>query len=341
MKLLIFTQKVDSNDPVLGFFHGWILKFSEKFDRLFVVCLEKGEFNLPENVEVFSLGKDEGVGRFVYIVRFFKFVFFLRNKYDAVFVHMNQEYILLGGIIWRILGKRIGFWYNHTYGTWKTRIAMRLASIIFHTSPYAYTAGSKKSLRMPAGINVDVFTPPNTMSERSSSILYVGRIAPVKGLHVLLDAIAILQEKNIPAELDIYGGALSRDRVYREDLERRAKTLNEGSVRFHGSVSNIKTPEIYRRHEVFVNLTPSGNYDKTILEALACETKALVSSEAFVEDLPASYRFRENDPEDLAKKLQELFHEDNQKQREELRAYVRDMHGMAVLSERLYAAMKN
>jgi len=27
MKLLICTQKVDINDDILGFFHGWILGF--------------------------------------------------------------------------------------------------------------------------------------------------------------------------------------------------------------------------------------------------------------------------------------------------------------------------
>ena len=44
-KLLIFTQKADINDPVLGFFHKWIEEFSKNFESIIVVCLEKGEFN--------------------------------------------------------------------------------------------------------------------------------------------------------------------------------------------------------------------------------------------------------------------------------------------------------
>src|SRR3989344_6741688 len=57
MRLLIVTQKVDKNDPVLGFFHRWIEKFAKNFERVTVICLGKGEYNLPANVKVLSLGK--------------------------------------------------------------------------------------------------------------------------------------------------------------------------------------------------------------------------------------------------------------------------------------------
>src|SRR3989338_7648361 len=59
MKLLIITQKVNQEDSVLGFFHSWIREFASRFEEVTVICLEKGVYNLPENVEVFSLGKEE------------------------------------------------------------------------------------------------------------------------------------------------------------------------------------------------------------------------------------------------------------------------------------------
>ena len=67
MKLLILTQKVDKEDPVSGFFHGWILELSKRFEKVSVICLEKGNFNLPKNVEVFSLGKESGRSRIKYV----------------------------------------------------------------------------------------------------------------------------------------------------------------------------------------------------------------------------------------------------------------------------------
>src|SRR3989338_2848671 len=57
LKLLIITQKVDKNDHILGFFHRWLEEFAKNTEKLTVICLEKGEYNLPENVKVLPLGK--------------------------------------------------------------------------------------------------------------------------------------------------------------------------------------------------------------------------------------------------------------------------------------------
>ena len=67
MKLLVFTQKIDRKDSILGFFHDWVLKLSEKFETVQVVCLEKGDHSFPSNVTVYSLGKEGGVSKFKYL----------------------------------------------------------------------------------------------------------------------------------------------------------------------------------------------------------------------------------------------------------------------------------
>ena len=116
MKLFVVTQAVDSEDPVLGFFVRWVAELAKHFERIEVVCLKEGEHDLPKNVRVHSLGKPssakatEGTGaqlvlRFRYAVRFKLLAWRLRREYDAVFVHMNQEYVLLAGWLWKLLGK--------------------------------------------------------------------------------------------------------------------------------------------------------------------------------------------------------------------------------------------
>ena len=91
MKLLIITQKVDINDDVLGFFHRWLEEFAKHCEKITVICLEMGEYKLPENVKVLSLGKEDRVSKLKYIWRFYKYIWQEQKNYDKVFVHMNPS----------------------------------------------------------------------------------------------------------------------------------------------------------------------------------------------------------------------------------------------------------
>ena len=153
MKLLIITQKVNREDSVLGFFHSWIREFATHFEKVTVICLEKGTYDLPQNVAVLSLGKEgqrskvKGqriISRMEYSFRFLRYILGKRKEYDVVFVHMNPEYVVLGGLLWRALGKRIGLWYVHRQTNLKLTIAGRLAQVIFSTTPEAFRLKSNK-----------------------------------------------------------------------------------------------------------------------------------------------------------------------------------------------------
>ena len=113
MKLLILTQKVDRTDSVLGFFHTWLVEFSKRAELVTVIALEVGEYQLPQNVTVTSLGKELGVSKVVYLWRLFSTVIGQQKKYDAVFVHMNPIYVVLCGWFWKLTGKKIALWYTH------------------------------------------------------------------------------------------------------------------------------------------------------------------------------------------------------------------------------------
>ncbi len=155
MKFLILTQKVDRNDPILGFFHRWIEEFVKRCERVIIICLEEGEYNLSQNVKVFSLGKEGSHSRAKYLWNFYKYLWQERKNYDAVFVHLNQEYVLLGGILWLLLGKKVFMWRNHHMGNFLTDLAGLFCSKIFCTSKYSYTAKHKKTVLMPVGIDTD------------------------------------------------------------------------------------------------------------------------------------------------------------------------------------------
>ena len=150
MRLLIITQKVDINDDLLGFMHGWIIEFARHCKQVIVICLEKGEYELPENVKVLSLGKEVSRSKIQYLKRFYQYIWQERKNYDSVFVHMNKEYVILGGVFWKLWGKRIALWYNHLKGNIVSRLSSVLADVIFFTSPFSFFSKSKKAKIMPS-----------------------------------------------------------------------------------------------------------------------------------------------------------------------------------------------
>ncbi len=81
----------------LGFFHRWIVEIAKRCDSVHVICLKEGRHQLPANVTVHSLGKEGGTLSRQYVTRFYRYIWRYRKEYDSVFVHMNSEYVCLGG----------------------------------------------------------------------------------------------------------------------------------------------------------------------------------------------------------------------------------------------------
>lgn len=344
MRLLIITQKIDKNDDILGFFHQWILEFSRRCELITVICLQKGNYCLPENVKVLSLGKEKQKQKSKYLINFYKYIYQTRKDYDTVFVHMNQEYVLLGGILWRLfLGKKIFMWRNHPHGNFLTSMAVFLSNKVFCTSKYSYTAKFKKTEIMPVGIDIDKFKVQSLKLKIQNSILSLGRISPIKNIHVLIEALRLLDEKGVNFIANIYGNAPERDLEYYKKIRKLGEGLEKKrKLFFHKSIPNFETPEIYSKHQIFVNLTPEGSFDKTIVEAMACGMLVICSSKFLKEKISDILLVNQNDPIDLAQKIEFLF---NQKKAffDEIgkngEIYVIKNHSLSFLIEKLISAI--
>jgi glycosyltransferase involved in cell wall biosynthesis len=305
-KLLIFTQKVDSQDSVLGFFCGWITAMAKNFESVHVICLEEGKHNLPKNVTVYSLGKEQGANKFEYFVHFWEHLYVIRGKYDRVFVHMNQEYVILGGLCWKLSGIPVYMWRNHPHGDFMTRIAVSLCSKVFCTSRESFTARFKKTTIMPVGIDTNVFKPVPDVVRKKNSICMVGRIAPIKGIEFSLEAVKLLIDSGTQISLSIIGSPLTKDEEYYLALKKYVTDNNLSSyVQFTDAVSPDKLPEIYSNHEICLNLTPAGSFDKTIVESASCGAIPLVSNNSLKGMLPNPC-VTERNPETIAHSIQNV-----------------------------------
>jgi len=343
MKLLLITQTVDKKDTFLSFMHAWINKFASEYETITVVCLKSGEHQFPKNVRVLSLGKETLVSRFKYVKNFYKYIFSENKNYDTVLVHMNQEYIILGGIFWKIMGKNIFMWRNHHMGNWITNIAVGFCKKVFCTSRFSYTARFKKTILMPVGVDINVFKTKENTQRIPNSILFIGRIAPVKKLDILIDALDILNKQNINFTASFVGDPVSKDLEYYDSLKKKITSLNlVESVSFFNGVSNDATVDVYNKHDICVNLSPSGMFDKTIFEAMACGALSISSNTNLINEISEVLIFKEESVEDLASKFASLFllsNDEKNSLRRQTREYVEKHHSLISLSTKLSVIM--
>ncbi|MDP2705045.1 MAG: glycosyltransferase family 4 protein [Patescibacteria group bacterium] len=344
MKLLILTQKVDKNDSMLGFFHRWIEEFSKHSEQLTVVCLQEGEHSLPENTRVFSLGKEKGKSKFKYIFNFYKYIILERKNYDAVFVHMNQEYVLLGWKLWKLMGKKIILWRNHSQGNFLTDMAVFLSNAVCCTSKSSYTVRFKKTKIMPVGIDEEVFKKNPSIQKNNQAILSLGRISPVKKIDVLISALVLLDERGIDFKAAIYGDTPKRDAAYSEQLRKQGKVLlSKNKLEFHEGIPNSKVPDIFNTYGIFVNLTPTGSFDKTILEAMACESLTVFSNNFISDAVFQKTLVKQDDAVSLASILESVLQNGDSGEYEEIRkkgrAYVLSHHTLSRLAQDISALL--
>ncbi len=323
MRLLILTQIVDLNDDVLGFMHDWIAGFAKNCQQVTVICLKRGEYKLPANVKVLSLGKETGKSRIKYFFNFYKYIWCERKNYDTVFVHMNYEYVNLGGFFWRLLGKKIGLWYAHGYAPLGLKTAAKLVDIIFTSTKSGCRIDSNKINVIGQGIDTDKLRitnyelPPSAKAaedkriQSRNKIISVGRISPSKDYETLIKAVEILKNQGIKLSVEIIGGpAVTADENYFSDLKKQVtdKKLSE-EIKFIGPVANKEILQFLQNAGLFVNMGQTGSLDKAMVEAMATELPVLTCNEAMLEvlgDYKETLMYPKRDYKKLAEKIEQI-----------------------------------
>ena len=309
MKLLIITQKIDINDDNLSFFHRILEKFSERLEGVFAIGLSAGEYRLPENVSVFSLGKERGYSKIRQFFRLQKALLKYLPEVDGVYVHMGSIFAIASFPLAKIFCKKIVLWYAHGALPWKLKLAEKLVDSIATSSSAGCRLKSKKIKIIGQGIDVELFKPAE-VGPHTTRILYAARLVPVKDHKTLIKAIDILvKQKNIKnIRVRILGTPLlDSQKEYLENLKQLVKIYSLDSyIEFLPGAPYRRMPEQFQWADLFVNPSSTGSLDKVVLEAMASGCLVLTCNEAYKEVLAGKYIFRRGDAENLAVKIADL-----------------------------------
>ncbi len=308
MKLLIITQALDTQHPILGFFHRWVEALAAHCETVTVVCLQKGEYTLPANVTVYSLGKETGKGKLSYLVSFYTLIWKLRHSYDSVFVHMNQIYVILGAPVWKVCRKKIGLWYAHGAVSRSLRVAVVLSDKVFTSTKEGLRIDTPKRVIVGQGIDTNNFREGNKEHSDKVRLITVGRMSQSKNIETLLTACARLKEAGIAFHFSIVG-VPTTEAERRYDLNMKALTayLNlTNEVTFVGAVPNHELPTYLNQADIFIHDGSTNSLDKALLEAALCGCIVVSSNPAYnalTKDLAPGYLYHKGDVTQLVEIL--------------------------------------
>jgi glycosyltransferase involved in cell wall biosynthesis len=128
---------------------------------------------------------------------------------------------------------------------------------------------------IPNGIDIPDLHPSVEKNDRT--LLFLGRIHPVKGLDMLLPAWQVVQERFTEWKLRIVG---PDNAGYLSQMKQMATVLNLERVEFTGPLFGPQKWQAYRDADLFILPTYSENFGMAAAEALAAGTPVIVSKGA-------------------------------------------------------------
>lgn len=129
-------------------------------------------------------------------------------------------------------------------------------------------ADPERMWTMYNGVEPEEF-PAATTEPEVPTISYMGRVDPLKDLHTLIRAFALVRAEIPEARLRIFGGTPAVNRIYHESCERLIGELGlTGAAVLEGRVGNAV--DAYHAGSIVALTSISEGFPYTVVEAMAC-----------------------------------------------------------------------
>jgi len=172
---------------------------------------------------------------------------------------------------------------------------------------WAIKMGAKSGEIIPNGVDLGIFKPRQNDNKSEKVILTVSRLVKKNAVDDLIKAGQYL---DFPFKILIIGDGSDKNK-----LVELAKELNlEDKIVFCGSVEHKDLSKYYSSADVFVRPSLSEGLGNVFLEAMACGVPVIGTPVGgipdFLEDRKTGLFCQVNNPQDIAKKIEEILEND-------------------------------
>ncbi|BAZ09691.1 group 1 glycosyl transferase [Calothrix sp. NIES-4071] len=233
----------------------------------------------------------------------FQFLYFLEAGIVAKqikirqIVHLHNHIVEASGTVAMLAAQMGGFTYSFTlhgpyifFKPYQWRLDEKIKRALF-VCCISYYARSQAMIFAPTekwnkmhiihcGVNPVLFNI-TSHTELSKRLLFVGRLAAAKGLPILLESLAILQQAHPDISLTVVG-----DGPDREKLERKTTELGlSQNVNFVGYKSQAQVREYFQLTDVFVMSSFAEGIPVVLMEAMAAGVPVVATQIAGISEL--------------------------------------------------------
>jgi glycosyltransferase involved in cell wall biosynthesis len=241
------------------------------------------------------------LGKLFGLCYFFSCLWFLirkRRSYDIIQCYILNPFHCLPGILMKYLfGKKVIIRISATgplsdfltlqrglLGNFFLEVTRKADILIVLCRQSQHEAqdagfGPQQIILIPNAVDTSLFAPSDRLPSSFRNILFVGRLDEMKGVDILLNAIAELKKRGIESSCTIVG-----DGPIKQDLQSLSGKLHiENQVSFAGTCSDI----VRHLHNAAIFVLPSRSegMPNVILEAMACGIPVIATSVGGIPDI--------------------------------------------------------